>query len=41
VEANTNPAVAFDAKLGLDIQRYAQRVSQLWNETLRYHKNVP
>jgi hypothetical protein len=41
VEANTNPAVMFDVRLGLDIQRHAQRVSEHWNETLRYHKNVP
>lgn len=40
-EANANPAVVLDAQQLFDIQRHAQRVGQLWNETLRYRKNMP
>src|SRR5262249_7489337 len=34
-----NPAMAYPANFGVQVQANGQRISQLWNETLRYHKN--
>ena len=36
-----NPAMAYTANFGVQVQARGQRISQLWNETLRYHKNRP
>ena len=36
-----DPAIAYTAAFGRAVQANGQRISQLWNETLRYHKNVP
>ena len=36
-----NPATAYSADFGNQVQANGQRISQLWNETLRYHKNKP
>jgi hypothetical protein len=33
-------SVPFPNPFALDVQRQGQRIGQLWNETLRYHKNV-
>jgi hypothetical protein len=32
--------VAYPVSFGVAVQRHGQCISQLWNETLRYHKNV-
>jgi len=34
------PGGAFSARFGVQVQRCGQRISELWRETLRYHKNV-
>jgi hypothetical protein len=39
-ERATRPGLAYPADFGLLVQRSGQRIGQLWNETLRYHKNV-
>jgi hypothetical protein len=36
-----NPVMAYPADFGHQVQANGQRISQLWNETLRYHKNKP
>ena len=36
-----DPALAYSVDFGDQVQANAQRISQLWNETLRYHKNKP
>ncbi len=36
-----NPAMAYATDFGVQVQANGQRISQLWNETLRYHKNKP
>jgi hypothetical protein len=36
-----NPAMAYSADFGNQVQANGQRISQLSNETLRYHKNKP
>lgn len=36
-----NPAMAYSADFGNQVQANGQRISQHWNETLRYHKNKP
>jgi hypothetical protein len=36
-----NPAMAYPMGFGDQVQANGQRISQLWNETLRYHKNTP
>ena len=36
-----NPAMAYLVDFGYQVQASGQRISQLWNETLRYHKNTP
>jgi hypothetical protein len=36
-----NPGLAYPAEFGEQVQANGQRISQLWNETLRYHKNTP
>jgi hypothetical protein len=36
-----NPAMAYAPDFGYQVQANGQRISQLWNETLRYHKNKP
>lgn len=36
-----NPAMAYPVDFGAQVQANGQRISQLWNETLRYHKNKP
>lgn len=33
------PATAFDNAFASQVQQCGQRIGQLWNETLRYHKN--
>ena len=33
--------MAYAANFGHQVQANGQRMSQLWNETLRYHKNKP
>jgi hypothetical protein len=38
---HTNPAMAYSVDFGHQVQANGQRISQLWNETLRYHKNTP
>lgn len=38
---NPSPAMAYTAEFDLQIQKNGQRIGQLWNETLRYHKNTP
>jgi hypothetical protein len=38
---NPGPAMAYDADFGKQVQANGQRISQLWNETLRYRKNRP
>jgi hypothetical protein len=34
-----SPVTAYAIPFGLDVQRYGQRIGQLWRETLRYSKN--
>ena len=43
LERSTHPIsmMAYPAGFGERVQACGQRVSQLWNETLRYHKNKP
>jgi hypothetical protein len=36
-----NPVMAYSVDFGDQVQANGQRISQLWNETLRYHKNKP
>jgi hypothetical protein len=36
-----NPAMAYNVDFSVQVQSNGQRISQLWNETLRYHKNKP
>jgi hypothetical protein len=36
----TMPGLAYPITFGLDVQSRGQRISELWRETLRYHKNV-
>lgn len=36
-----NPAMAYPVDFGDQVQANGQRISHLWNETLRYHKNKP
>ncbi len=36
-----NPPAAYDANFERAIQAHGQRISQLWNETLRYRRNTP
>ena len=33
--------MAYSVDFGDQVQANGQRISQLWNETLRYHKNTP
>lgn len=40
-ERASHPTKAYTAEFGGAVQANGQRISQLWNETLRYHKNVP
>jgi hypothetical protein len=35
-----SPATAWAPPLDHQVQRYGQRIGQIWRETLRYHKNV-
>lgn len=35
-----NSTTAYSAAFARDVQRSGQQIGQLWNETLRYHKNV-
>ncbi len=39
-ERASRPGAAFPAAVGRAVQRCGQAAGQLWNETLRYHKNV-
>ncbi len=43
LERATHPnlALAYALEFGDRVQANGQRISQLWNETLRYHKNKP
>lgn len=36
-----DPATAYAADFGEGVQANGQRIGELWNETLRYHKNTP
>jgi hypothetical protein len=36
----TMPGAAYEAAFGRKVQEHGQNIGQLWNETLRYHKNV-
>jgi hypothetical protein len=36
-----DPAMAYAVNFGDQVQARGQRISQIWNETLRYHKNKP
>ena len=36
-----NPKMAYSFEFGNQVQANGQRIGQLWNETLRYHKNKP
>jgi hypothetical protein len=36
-----DPAMSYPVDFGARVQVSGQRISQLWNETLRYHKNKP
>ena len=39
--AHPKYALAYSTDFGEQVQAQGQRISQLWNETLRYHKNKP
>jgi hypothetical protein len=39
-ERAATPGAAYPPRFGREVQACGQRVSQLWRETLRYHKNV-
>lgn len=36
-----NPVMAYSEDFGREVRENGQRIGQLWNETLRYHKNKP
>jgi hypothetical protein len=38
-EHAANPGMAYASPFDTELQRRGQRIGQLWNETLRYHKN--
>ncbi len=41
LERANRPAIAYPMDFGVQVQAHGQRIGQLWNQTLRYHKNKP
>lgn len=39
-ERAATPGAAYPPAFDREVQRYGQRIGQLWSETLRYHKNL-
>ena len=36
-----DPTMVYEPDFSLQVQANGQRISELWNETLRYHRNKP